>query len=194
MSGLAVDTYFTFCKGLPLPALRTACAEQGAKPFRDSGEQPDGWSWIAHEAYVAEGRGGQDPWRLARTLSGYRRMGAAPVETVFLASTPACACPHGRHVRVPHCPEHPIQFAYFKAGWEQLYFNLGSRRESSRGGTQSDLLTRELLTAGLVGRDAHGYDENPDFNADGHHTIRILTTHFGLPSPPLHLTGHADGS
>lgn len=195
MTWLASDTYITFCKGMPLPALQAACAEQGGRPPQDAGGQDGGWSWITHAAYTASGSGGGDPWWLARALSGYQRVDtdenengdAEPVETLYLASTPACTCPRGQNVFIPHCPEHPFSFAYFKNGWEQLYFNFGARRESRRGGVRDDMLTRQLLAAGIVGRDAHGYAEDPDFNADGLHTVRVIAAQFGLPSPPLML-------
>ncbi|WP_240634375.1 MULTISPECIES: hypothetical protein [Streptomyces] len=48
----------------------------------------------------------------------------------------------------------------------------------------ADLLVRELLDAGIVGRDTP-YDSDPGFNSDGARTARIIADHFGLPSPPL---------
>jgi hypothetical protein len=46
-----------------------------------------------------------------------------------------------------------------------------------------------LPDAGIVGRDTPTYDSDPGFDADGTHTVRIIADHFGLPSPPLGLTG-----
>jgi hypothetical protein len=45
-----------------------------------------------------------------------------------------------------------------------------------------------MLDAGIVGRDTPKYDTDPGFNADTD-TVRIIVDHFGLPSPPLGLTG-----
>lgn len=86
---------------------------------------------------------------------------------------------------MPHCPDHPFQFAYCRGGFEQLYLNLGGRRESRRAGALADLLVGELLKAGMVGRDTSRYDADPAFNADGSHTLRIIAAHLG---PPLDFT------
>ncbi|MBW5482177.1 hypothetical protein [Streptomyces bambusae] len=187
---LAPHTYVTFCKGLPLTTLAGIFAEAGLPAARDSGESR-GWAWVAHPAWAADqdDRGATD---LARDITGYRYAdrvpagpGAAAPETVFLASTPACDCPRGRYYFVPQCPEHPFQFQYSRGGFEQTAFNVGRRRESLRSGARADLLVRELLAAGIVGRDTPGYDADPDFNADGAHTVRIIADHFGLPSRPF---------
>ncbi|MFI2433524.1 hypothetical protein [Streptomyces sp. NPDC018693] len=49
----------------------------------------------------------------------------------------------------------------------------------------ADLLVRELLEAGIVGRETPGYDADGGFNADGALTLRIIADHFALPAPPL---------
>ncbi|MEU5715743.1 hypothetical protein AB0G71_08115 [Streptomyces sp. NPDC020403] len=59
---------------------------------------------------------------------------------------------------------------------------MGDRRESRRSG---DLLVRELLEAGIIGRDTPAYEADPGFNAGGTLTLRIIADHFELPSPPL---------
>ncbi|MFJ7491087.1 hypothetical protein ACIQZB_07475 [Streptomyces sp. NPDC097727] len=53
----------------------------------------------------------------------------------------------------------------------------------------ADLLVRELLDAGIVGRETPKYDTCPGSIADGTHTVRITADHFVLPSPPLGRTG-----
>jgi hypothetical protein len=174
MTSLPPDTFITFCKGLDVPALSGFFTEAG-RPPATSGESPD-WVWAIHDAYPAPGE--RSAWERARDLTRSR-----PVESVFLASTPACECPHGRNYMIPHCPEHPFQFLYSRGGFEQTLFNLGRRRESRRGGGMADLLVRELLDAGIVGRDTSRYDADPGFNADGAHTLRIIVEHFGLPLP-----------
>ncbi|MFC9909334.1 hypothetical protein [Streptomyces sp. NPDC127197] len=177
MTWLAPNTFVTFCKGMDLPTL-TGVFTQAGLPASAAGES-SGWAWVSHDT-LAVPHGGS-VWKLARDITGFRYEGNA--ETVFLASTPACACPHGQSYLVPHCPEHPFQFTYNRGGFEQLYLNVGGRRESRRGGGMADLLVRELLDAGIVGRDTSRYDADPEFNADGAHTMRILVEHFGLPSP-----------
>ncbi|WP_406515383.1 hypothetical protein OH809_19105 [Streptomyces sp. NBC_00873] len=188
MSRLAPNTFVTFCKGMDLSTLSGIFAEAGC-PALTSGES-SGWVWVTHDATA---RHGQAVWELARNITGYRyaeRVGEPDhVETVFLASTSACDCPHGQNYMVPHCTEHPFQFTHSRGGFEQTYFNFGARRESRRAGGMADLLVRELLDAGIVGRDTPKYDTDPGFNADGTHTVRIIADHFGLPSPPLGLTG-----
>ncbi|MFE2037452.1 hypothetical protein ACFXBB_30205 [Streptomyces scopuliridis] len=187
MIWLAPNTFVTFCKGMTVPTLSGIFAE-AERPAVSTGES-SGWAWVTHDAYAAQH--GQTAWELARDISGYRYADRASdpdrVETVFLASTPACACPHGQNYMVPHCAEHPFQFTYSRGGFEQTYFNLGRRRESRRAGGMADLLVRELLEAGIVGRDTPGYDTDPGFNADGARTVRIVADRFGLPSPPLDL-------
>jgi len=183
---LAPNTFVTFCKGMPLPTFSGIFREVG-RPARTAGEA-DGWAWVMHDAYTAPR--GETAWELARNITGcryYADRASDPdrVETVFLASTPACTCPHGQNYMVPHCAEHPFQFAYSRGGFEQTYFNFGGRRESRRAGGMADLLVRELLDAGIVGRDTPRYDCDPGFNTDGAHTVRIIADHFGLPSPPL---------
>ncbi|TDC74018.1 hypothetical protein [Streptomyces hainanensis] len=185
MSWLAPNTFVTFYRGIPLPVLSGLFAETG-RPAVTAGES-SGWAWVTHDAYPA--RTGLRAGDFSRDITGYRyaHLAARPaaLETVFLASTPACECPRGHGYLVPHCAEHPFQFAYSRGGFEQTYFNLGRRRESRRGGGMADLLVRELLNAGIVGRDTPGYDADPGFNADGAHTVRVIADHFGLPSPPL---------
>ncbi|MEU9283321.1 hypothetical protein AB0D57_00995 [Streptomyces sp. NPDC048275] len=174
---------------MTLPTLSGIYAEAGC-PARTVGES-SGWSWVTHDAYTAPT--GETAWELARNITGrryYANRASDPdrVETVLLASTPACPCPHGQNYMVPHCAEHPFQFAYSRGGFEQTYFNFGRRRESRRGGGMADLLVRELLDAGIVGRDIPRYDSDPGFNADGAETVRIIVDHFGLPSAPLGLS------
>ncbi|MYS90148.1 hypothetical protein GTY47_10955 [Streptomyces sp. SID5464] len=101
---------------------------------------------------------------------------------VFLASTPACSC--GDRYAVPHCADHPYQFAYSRGGFAVSLFNVGARRESRRFGSQADLFIRQFLEQGIVGRTTR-YDTDPEFNPDGTHTIRIIAEHFGLPAAPL---------
>lgn len=187
MSWLAPNTFVTFCKGMTSPAVSGIFTEAG-RPARATGES-SGWAWVTHDAYTAPH--GESAWELARNITGYRYADRVDVpdrvETVFLASTPACGCPHGQNYMVPHCAEHPFQFAYSRGGFEQTYFNVGRRRESRRAGGRADLLVRELLDARIVGRDTPEYDTDPGFNADGAHTVRIIADHFGLPTPPLDL-------
>ncbi|MFF2327681.1 MULTISPECIES: hypothetical protein [unclassified Streptomyces] len=187
MSWAAPNTFVTFCKGLTLPTLSARFAEAG-RPALTTGES-SGWIWATHAAHGTAD--GESAWRLARDLTGCSRAdrAVAPdrVESVFLASTPACACPHGQNYMVPHCAEHPFQFTYSRGGFEMTYFNLGRRRESRRAGAMPDLLIPELLDAGIVGRNTPEYDTDPDFNASGARTVRLIADHFGLPSPPLGL-------
>ncbi|MDK0521195.1 hypothetical protein [Streptomyces sp. ML-6] len=178
---IAPGTFVTYAKGLDLPTLATVLAEAGY-PARTQGESA-GWSWATHDAAALPGRGTAVA-DLARDITGFRYEerfgGPGRVETVFLATTPACECPHGQHYMVPHCPEHPFQFLHCRGGFEESYFNVGRRRESRRSG---DLLLRELLNAGIVGRNTPAYDADPGFNADGAVTRRIIMDHFGLPAP-----------
>ncbi|MFF3334041.1 hypothetical protein ACFYWX_31570 [Streptomyces sp. NPDC002888] len=187
MSWLAPNTFVTFCQGMELSTLTAVYADAG-HPARATGES-SGWTWLTHDAYTAPR--GESAWELARNLTGFRFTDRVSdpngARTVFLASTPACTCPHGQNYMVPHCAEHPFQFAHSAGGFEKTYFNLGERRESRRGGGMADLLVRELLDAGIVGRDTPQYDTDPGFNADGAHTVRVIVEHFGLPSPPLAL-------
>ncbi|MEW2116462.1 hypothetical protein AB0945_14955 [Streptomyces sp. NPDC005474] len=195
MSWLAPNTFVTFCKGMEMPTVVDIFGEAG-RPPRAAGEA-DGWVWVVHDAYTAPSAGGtgQSGADLARSITAVmgrhhhaQRAGDPErVETVFLASTPPCACPRGQNYTVPHCDEHPFQFAYSRGGFQRILFNLGGRRESRRSGNLSDLLVRELLDAGIVGRETPRYDAEPGFNADGAHTVRIIAEHFGLPSPPLEL-------
>ena len=179
MTRLPPNTFATFCKGLDQPTLSDVFTRAGL-PAAAEGTS-SGWAWLTHQGVT-----GGDVLRLARDLTGYRYVdlagGPDRVETVFLASTPACACPHGQNYLVPHCPEHPFQVSHSRGGFEQLYLNMGGRRESRRGGGRSDHLLPELLAAGIVGRDTARYDADPDFNADGAHTRRIVAEHFGLPA------------
>jgi hypothetical protein len=179
MSWLAPDTYATFCRGMDTDLLRQVLTDAG-RPARAVGED-GGWGWVLQDA--CEGPPGQSAAEVARDVTGYRfvELVGDRAETVFLASTTACECPRGRHYAIPHCPEHPFQSAYHRGGFEQLYLNLGARRESWRGGAMADLLLREFLAAGLVGRKP----PEPDFNEDGAVTVEVLARHFGLPSPPL---------
>lgn len=195
MTWLAPNTFVTFCKGMTLPTVSGIFDEVG-RPVRAVGEA-DGWVWVTQDAYVGPSwsESGQDACDLARSVTAvmgrhhYAQRATDPerVETVFLASTPPCACPHGQNYMVPHCAEHPFQFTYSRGGFEKALFNLGGRRESRRSGGLADLLVRELLDAGIVGRDTPRYDSEPGFNADGVHTVRIIADYFGLPSPPLEL-------
>ena len=179
MSWLPPDTFATFCRGMDTSLLQRILTDSG-RPARAGGEE-GGWGWVLQDAYTAPyGQGAEE---LARDITGHRfvELVGDRAETVFLASTPACECPHGQNYAIPHCPQHPIQFAYHRGGFEQLYFNLGARRESRRGGAMADHLLREFLAAGLVGR---GTPE-PGFNEDGAVTVGSLACHFGLPVPPL---------
>ncbi|MFG2407449.1 hypothetical protein ACGFR8_24545 [Streptomyces brevispora] len=178
MNALAPNTFVTYARGLDLPTLTDVFTEARC-PVRTAGES-NGWSWVTHDATALSGRAVRD---LARNITGYRyeeRFGGPDrVETVFLASTPACECPHGQNYAIPHCDEHPFNFSHSRGGFERTYFNVGRRRESRRHG---DLLVRELLDAGIVGRETPAYDADPSFNADGAVTMRIITDHFGLPA------------
>ncbi|MEV0094347.1 hypothetical protein [Streptomyces sp. NPDC050738] len=181
MSTLPPNTFIAFFKGMELATLTDIYAEAG-QPTLSTGESA-GWAWVTLDARADHtGRSAQD---LAQKITGFRYTDRASrpdhVESVFLASTPACTCPHGQNYFVPHCDDHPFQFAYCEGGFGLLYFNLGQRRESRRTG---DLLVGELLAAGIVGRET-GYDTDPDFNSDGEVTLRIIVEHFQLPSPPL---------
>ena len=192
---LAPNTFVTFCKGMAMSTVVDIFGEAG-RPARAVGET-DGWVWVVQDAYTAPGmnESGQSAWDLARSITAvmgrhhHAQLASDPerVETVFLASTPACACPHGQNYMVPHCDEHPFQFSYSRGGFQKALFNLGARREPRRSGGLADLFVRELLDAGIVGRDTPMYDSEPGFNADGAHTVRIIAEHFGLPSPPLEL-------
>lgn len=183
MSWLPPRTFATFCRGMDAGLLPRILADSG-RPVRAAGED-GGWGWVLQDAYVAPH--GQGAMEVARDITGYRfaDLVGDKAETVFLASTPACECPDGRNYLIPHCARHPFQFAYHRGGFEQLYLNLGARRESRRGGAMADHLLREFLEAGLVGRDTPRYTTEPDFNADGAVTVGILARHFGLPTPPL---------
>ncbi|MFD8828600.1 hypothetical protein ACFV1C_40500 [Streptomyces sp. NPDC059605] len=178
---IAPGTFVTYAKGLDLPTLTAVLAEAGY-PARTRGESA-GWSWATHDAADLPGRGTAVA-DLARDITGFRYEerfgGPGRVETVFLATTPACECPHGQNYMIPHCPDHPFQFQHCRGGFEQSYFNVGRRRESRRSG---DLLVRELLDAGIVGRHTPAYDADPGFNADGAVTMRIVMDRFGLPTP-----------
>jgi hypothetical protein len=179
MNWLPPDTFATFCRGMDTGLLRQILRGSG-RPARAVGED-GGWGWVLQDAYEApDGQGAEE---LARDVTGYRfvELVGEKAETVFLASTPACECPHGQHYGVPHCSRHPFQFAYHRGGFEQLYLNLGARRESWRGGAMADLLLREFLVEGVVGREP----PEPGVNEDGAVTVEILARHFGLPSPPL---------
>ncbi|WP_406453166.1 hypothetical protein OG782_20965 [Streptomyces sp. NBC_00876] len=171
-------TYLTYARGLDLPTLG-AVYDEASYPALTQGES-DGWAWVTHDATGVSGRGVMD---LARDITGFRydeRFGGpGRVETVFLASTPACECPHGQNYMIAHCDDHPFQFLHSRGGFERTYFNVGRRRESHRSG---DLLVRELLDAGIVGRETPLYDADPGFNADGAVTMRIIAEHFGLPA------------
>ncbi|MFI2433525.1 hypothetical protein [Streptomyces sp. NPDC018693] len=123
MSLLPADTYLTFLRGMDLPTLSGILTEVDRPPLTSG--VSDGWVWVTHAAH---GTG----WKLARDLTGYRYKDrvADPesVESVFLASTPPCTCPHGQNYAVAHCAEHPFQFAHSRGGFEQTYFNVGGRR------------------------------------------------------------------
>lgn len=175
---IAPGTFVTYARGLDLPALSGIYADAGL-PARTKGAS-DGWVWVTHDA--ADVSGGEVA-KQAGYVTGYRyedRFGRPnPVETVFLASTPACECPHGQNYGVPHCDAHPFQFLHSRRGFATTYFNVGRRRESRR---QGDLLVRELLEAGIVGRETPRYEAEPGFNDDGAVTLRIIADHFGLPA------------
>ncbi|NEC64387.1 hypothetical protein [Streptomyces sp. SID9727] len=175
---IAADTFVTYARGLGLPALSGIYSGLGL-PARTAGAA-DGWVWLTHDAATHTGG---DLATQAGYLTGFRyeeRFGSPnPLETVFLASTPACECPHGQNYLVPHCEAHPFHFIHSRRGFSTTYFNMGARRETRRHG---DLLVRELLAAGIVGRETPRYEAEPGFNADGAVTLRIITDHFGLPS------------
>ncbi|MGQ4491089.1 hypothetical protein LRE75_20940 [Streptomyces sp. 372A] len=175
---IAPDTFVTYARGLDLPTLSGIYTDLGL-PSRTQGAS-DGWAWLTHDAATAKGG---DLATRAGYLTGFRyeeRFGSPnPLETVFLASTPACECPHGQNFMVPHCETHPFHFIHSRRGFSTTYFNMGARRETRRHG---DLLVRELLAAGIVGRETPRYEAEPGFNADGAVTLRIITDHFGLPS------------
>ncbi|WP_236245107.1 hypothetical protein [Streptomyces sp. CC210A] len=178
MSLLPPHTFATYFRGLDLATVTGAFAEAGL-PARTAGDT-SGWAWVTHDAGSTPVGGRVQ--ELAQQLTGFRYadrvLGPGPAESVFLASTPPCTCPHGQHYSVPQCDEHPIQFMYSRDGFGETYFNVGRRRETRRCG---DLLVRELLEAGIVGRDTPGYDADPDFNADGARTLRLIATRFELP-------------
>ncbi|WP_254667920.1 hypothetical protein [Streptomyces griseus] len=190
MIQLAPDTFATWCKGMSLPTLSAVFAEAG-HPISDGGRS-SGWTWVTHDARTASASAsasasdGFSVSALACYVTGFRYADRAdlpePMETVFLASTPACPCEHGQNYMVPHCDVHPFQFAYSRGGFARTCFNMGDRRESRRSG---DLLVRELLDAGIIGRDTPAYEADPGFNAGGTLTLRIIADHFALPSPPL---------
>lgn len=175
---VAPGTYAVHARGIDVTAPAAACADAGY-PVRTQGES-GGWAWVTWDAAAV--RGGEVS-RLAGFLTGFRydeRFGGPDrVETVFLAGTPACACPNGRLYSVQHCEDHPFQFRNSRGGFPRTYFNVGRGRETQRHG---DLLVRELLDAGIVGRGTPAYDADPDFNADGAVTMRIIADHFGLPA------------
>ncbi|MER6120227.1 hypothetical protein [Streptomyces sp. NPDC001743] len=175
---VAPGTYAVHARGIDVTELAAVCAEAGY-PARTQGES-GGWAWVTWDAAAV--RGGEVS-QLAGFLTGFRydeRFGGPDrVETVFLAGTPACSCPNGRNYSVQHCEDHPFQFVNSRGGFERTYFNVGGGRETQRHG---DLLVRELLDAGIVGRETPAYDADPRFNADGAVTMRIIADHFGLPS------------
>lgn len=175
---VAPGTYAVHARGIDVTALAAACADAGY-PARTQGES-GGWAWVTWDAAAV--RGGEVS-QLAGYLTGFRydeRFGGpGRVETVFLAGTPACACPNGRHYSVQHCEDHPFQFLNSQGGFGLTYFNVGRGRERQRHG---DLLVRELLDAGIIGRETPAYDADPGFNADGAVTMRIIADHFGLPA------------
>ncbi|MFC9681053.1 hypothetical protein [Streptomyces sp. NPDC056948] len=182
MTWLAPAAFLTFCRGIPLADLDGFFTE-ACLPATASGTS-DGWAWLAHRADTTPDGGAVQ--QLGQYITGFRYTDRVTdqqnVDMVFLASTPACPC--GHRYAVPHCAEHPCQFAYSRGGFAVSLFNLGRRRESRRFGSQADLFIRQFLAQGLVGRTTR-YDSEPDFNPDGTHTVRIIADHFGLPSPPL---------
>ncbi|WP_326737823.1 hypothetical protein [Streptomyces sp. NBC_01022] len=175
---VAPGTYAVHARGVDVAELAAACADAGY-PARTQGESGS-WAWVTWDAAAV--RGGEVS-QLAGFLTGFRydeRFGGPDrVETVFLAGTPACACANGQNYGIQHCEDHPFQFLNSRGGFGQTYFNVGRGRETQRHG---DLLIRELLAAGIVGRDTSAYDADPDFNADGAVTMRIIAGHFGLPA------------
>ncbi|MET9686562.1 hypothetical protein [Streptomyces coeruleorubidus] len=185
MTWLAPDTYLTFCRGIPLADLTGFFSEAGL-PAAGSGASEDGWAWLTHLARSTPDGGAVQ--QLGQYVTGFRYADRVSdqqnVDMVFLASTPACACDDGRRYAVPHCAEHPYQFAYSRGGFAVSLFNVGARRESRRFGSQADLFIRQFLEEGIVGRTTR-YDADPDFNPDGTETVRIIAGHFGLPAAPL---------
>ncbi|HEY9328946.1 MAG TPA: hypothetical protein VIS09_12035 [Streptomyces sp.] len=175
---VAPGTYAVHARGIDVTELAAVCAEAGY-PARTQGES-GGWAWVTWDAAAVRG---EEVSQLAGFLTGFRydeRFGGPDrVETVFLAGTPACACPHGQNYSVQHCEDHPFQFLNSRGGFGRTYFNVGRGRETQRHG---DLLVRELLAAGIVGREAPARDADPEFNADGAVTMRIIADHFGLPA------------
>ncbi|MEU9202135.1 hypothetical protein [Streptomyces sp. NPDC048332] len=175
---VAPGTYAVHARGIDVTELAAACADAGY-PARTQGGS-GGWAWVTWDATAV--RGGEVS-QLAAFLTGFRydeRFGGPDrVETVFLAGTPACACPNGRHYSIQHCEDHPVQFQNCRGGFERTYFNVGRGRETQRHG---DLLVRELLEAGIVGRETPAYEADPGFNDDGAVTMRIIADHFGLPA------------
>lgn len=185
MSTLPPNRLALFCKGFDPPGLTGVLAAAGVPEAAGTGHG-QGWDWFTYDAARC------DPDKLcglAQQLPGRRHAelasGPAERETVFLASTPACACPHSQNLLVPHCRDHPFHFVHTTGNFAQLFLNLGERRESRRGGTHPDELVGPLLSAGIVGRDTSRYDADPDFNADGRHTLALLAAHYGLPDPPF---------
>lgn len=175
---VAPGTYAVHARGIDVTELAAACADAGY-PARTQGES-DGWAWVTWDAAAVRGR---EVSQLAGFLTGFRydeRFGGPDrVETVFLSGTPACTCPNGRHYSVQHCEDHPFQFQNSRGGFERTYFNVGRGRETQRHG---DLLVRELLAGGIIGRETPAYEADPGFNADGAVTMRIIADHFGLPA------------
>ncbi|WP_039932891.1 hypothetical protein [Streptomyces viridochromogenes] len=182
MTWLAPAGFRTFCRGIPLADLNGFFTEAGLPAA--SGASEDGWAWLAHHAETNPDGGAIQ--QLGQYITGFRYADRVSdqhnVHMVFLASTPACACGHS--YAVPHCAQHPCQFAYSRGGFAVSLFNLGERRESHRFGSQADLFIRQFLEEGLVGRTTR-YDSEPGFNADGAETVRIIAEHFGLPAGPL---------
>ncbi|MFG2672796.1 hypothetical protein [Streptomyces sp. NPDC048445] len=178
MNPIAPNTCVIYARGLDLPTL-TAVSTEAALPVRTAGESA-GWAWVTYDAAAVSGPASL---QLACDITGFRyeeRFGGPDrVVTVFLASTPACECPQGRNYMIAHCDDHPFNYSYSRGGFELDYFNIGMRREANRSG---DLLIRELLAAGIVGRETPVYDADPSYNADGAVTMRIITEHFGLPA------------
>ncbi|MFI6861986.1 hypothetical protein ACIBKZ_19160 [Streptomyces sp. NPDC050421] len=175
---VAPGTYAVHARGIDVTELAAACADAGY-PARTQGES-GGWAWVTWDAAAVRGA---EVSQLGGFLTGFRydeRFGGPDrVETVFLAGTSACACPHGQNYSVQHCEDHPFQFLNSRGGFGRTYFNVGRGRETRRHG---DLLVRELLAAGIIGREAPAYDADPAFNADGALTMRIIADHFGLPA------------
>ncbi|MFI6856006.1 hypothetical protein [Streptomyces sp. NPDC050416] len=182
MTWLAPAAFLTFCRGIPLADLTGFFSEAGLPPTASG--SADGWAWLTHRPDTTPDGGAVQ--QLGQYITGFRYQDRvrdqSHVDMVFLASTPACSC--GDRYAVPHCAEHPYQFAYSRGGFAMSIFNVGARRESRRFGSQADLFIRQFLEQGIVGRTTR-YDTDPDFNPDGTHTIRIVAEHFGLPAAPL---------